>query len=133
MLITVSTTTQRIPSASTLDARWASAVSMMSVPQIGAYSFATPTTDDSWPSSVMSRSAGPLSAAPAMIGEIATTDSRRLMSAASTPGNARNGAIDTSGLDGAMTTVFAELRVSSPSADALEAPAKRTAHTATEC
>ena len=106
---------------------------MMSVPHIGAYSFAIPTTDDSWPSSVISRSAGPLSAAPAMIGEIATTDSRRFVSAASTPCNARNGAIDTSGLDGAMTTVCAELSMSSPSADAVEALSNRTLLTATEC
>ena len=58
-------------------ARSASASSMTRVPTHGAYHRATPTTDDSKPSSRSSRSAGPLRAAPATIGETPTTRSRR--------------------------------------------------------
>ena len=77
VLMTVGVTTQRTPSASTAAAWAASASSTTSVPTHGAYSRATPTTEGSVPSSAMSRSAGPLSAAPATMGDTATTRSRR--------------------------------------------------------
>ena len=45
------------------------------------------------------RSAGPLMAAPATIGETATTSSRRAATASRMPGTASSGPIDTTGLD----------------------------------
>ena len=77
-LMTVGATTQRTPSASTAAACAASASSMTSVPTHDAYSRATPTTEASVPSSRSIRSAGPFRAAPATIGETATTSGRRL-------------------------------------------------------
>ena len=77
----VGATTQRRPSASTAPASAASASSTTRVAASSAYRRATPTTDDSWPSSVSRRSAGPLSAAPATMGDTATTSSRRATTA----------------------------------------------------
>ena len=62
------------------------------------------------------RSAGPLSAAPPTIGEIATTEERRAASRSSMPGSARIGPIDTSGFDGAITTTSASVSAASVAA-----------------
>ena len=80
---------------------------MTSVPTQGAYSRATPTTDGSVPSSGISRSAGPFSAAPATMGETATTRARRAGSASRTPGTASSGPMETTGFDGHTTIVSA--------------------------
>ena len=56
------------------------------------------------PSSVSSRSAGPFNAAPAMMGDTATTLSRRAFNASEIPGTATMGPIDTIGLEGHTTT-----------------------------
>ena len=50
---------------------------------------------------------GPLTAFPAMIGEIATTRSRRATSASRTPSTARIGSSETNGFDGASTITSA--------------------------
>ena len=55
----------------------ASVSSMTRVAAYGDQSRATPTTETSWPSSAIMRSAGPLRAWPAMIGDTATTRFRR--------------------------------------------------------
>jgi hypothetical protein len=73
----VSVTIQRIPSFSISGRNAASTESITKVPHIGAYMRATPRALDSCPSSRNIRSAGPFNAAPPMMGEIATTDSRR--------------------------------------------------------
>ncbi len=67
-----------------------SASSITSVATNGSYSRATPTTDASWPSSRSRRSAGPLSAAPAMMGETATARSRRRSTASRIAGNGQH-------------------------------------------
>ena len=69
---------------------------------------ATPTTVGSWPSSASSRSAGPFSAAPATMGETATTSARGGRRARRRrPGTASSGPIETIGLDGHTTTTSA--------------------------
>ena len=78
-----------------------------------AYQRATPTTDDSYPSSASMRSAGPLRAAPATIGDTATICPRRAASASLIPGTASSGAIDTTGLDGQTTMEVAAAMASS--------------------
>ena len=75
-----------------------------------AYSRATPSALDSWPSDASIRSAGPLSALPPMIPLTATTGTPAVAAAASAspcPGTARIGPIETIGFDGAMTTTSA--------------------------
>src|SRR5207248_4644332 len=126
--ITVGVTTHLIPSASTSAAKSASASSTTSVPANGEYSRATPTTDGSTPSSAIIRSAGPLRAAPATMGETATTSCRRPVIAFCTPGTARMGAIERMGLDGQMTTRCASVMASSTfgAGDAFSAPAYST-------
>src|SRR5271156_5314835 len=105
--MTVGVTTHRTPSASMAAAWEASTTSTTSVPTHGAYSRATPTTEGSVPSSAMSRSAGPLSAAPAPMGDTPTTRSRRATRASRTPGTARTGPIETTGFEGHTTMVSA--------------------------
>jgi cytidyltransferase-like protein len=59
------------------------------------------------------RSAGPLSAAPTTMGETATHASRRSRMASRTPATASSGPMETTGFDGAITTVSAPARASS--------------------
>ena len=73
------------------------------------------------------RSAGPFSAAPAMIGETATTSARRSASASASPGTARMGPIDTMGFDGHTTTRSAAAMASSTPGRAWRAPHPRSA------
>jgi hypothetical protein len=76
----------------------------------------------------MSRSAGPFTGAPAMIGLTPTTRSRRRRSTSRTPGTARTGPIEITGFDGQISTVAAASSASStPGAGrAASAPSKRT-------
>ena len=61
----------------------------------------------------MSRSAGPFTGRPAMIGLTPTTRSRRATSASRTPGTARIGPIEITGLLGHTSTVSASAIASS--------------------
>ena len=79
------------------------------------------------------RSAGPFNAAPATMGEIATTLSRRAVSAVSTPASARIGAIDTMGFDGAITMVSASVMSEWSMNAADSAPTNSTLCTGTLC
>ena len=104
----VGATTQRMPSASTAAARSASASSITSVRH--ERSVEPGDADHARPrgrARASSRSAGPFSAAPAMIGDTATTSARRAATASRTPGTASTGSIDTIGFDGAITTASA--------------------------
>ena len=134
VLMTVGATMQLTPAASTSPARSASAWSITSVPTQSLTKRATPGADACPPSSTRSRSAGPFKAAPATIGDTATTESRRALNTLATPGTARIGPIDTTGFEGATTTISAEPRESStPGAGlAVSAPSKRTESTTTE-
>jgi len=129
----VSVTTHRTPQSSTWPARAASCSSITRVPQIGAYIRATPTTDASRPSSPIILSAGPFRAAPATMGDTATTDPRRAASAPSTPASERSGPIDTTGFDGAITTHSALSRSERSMKAAVSAPANSMRDTATAC
>ena len=75
----------RRPSASTPGTRAASASSSTKAPATGASSRATPSARDAGPSVSSIPASGPLTARPAIIGEIATTRSRRATSASRTP------------------------------------------------
>ena len=90
-------------------------------------------TLDSCPSSTSMRSAGPFNAAPPTIGDTATVWARRAAIASRTPGTASTGAIETSGFDGAITTVAASVMASRTPGPgvASSAPTKRTACTGT--
>ena len=73
---------------------------------------------------------GPLTALPAMIGEIATTRSRRATSASRTPSTARIGSSETNGFDGASTSTSASwIASSTPGAGRAGRPSKRTERT----
>ena len=98
-----------------------------------AYRRATPTTVGSCPSSASSRSAGPFNAAPAMMGDTATTSRRRATSSSARPGTANKGPIETIGLDGHTTTTSAPATAAStPGAGtAILGSSNRTASTAT--
>ena len=92
---------------------------------------ATPTHDGSSPRSANSRSAGPFTAAPAISGLTATTRSRAATSASRTPGTARIGPIESTGLAGQITIVSApSIASSTPGAGrAVSAPSNRTSST----
>ena len=79
----------------------------------------------------MRRSAGPFNAAPFTIGEIAHTESRREERTSSTPASDRIGAMETSGLDGAINMESALANMSKPFGFAVCDPANVTADTAT--
>ena len=97
-IINVSATCARIPNARISSARDASTVSSTNAPQKSWYRRATPTHDGSSPRSAKSRSAGPFTAEPAMSGLTATTRSRAATSASRTPGIARIGPTESTGL-----------------------------------
>ena len=101
----VDVTTQRTPAASTRSTRSASARRSRgsSTPTHTARPRRRRAPRGRAPSS--NRSAGPFSAAPATIGETATTESRRAVERRVRPrGMARSGPIDTIGFDGAIST-----------------------------
>ena len=81
----------------------------------------------------MSRSAGPFRAAPATMGETATTRVRRDASASRTPGTASRGPMETTGFDGHTTMMSAPSSdASTPGAGLVAgAPSKRTSRTGT--
>ena len=85
------------------------------------------------PSSWSIRAVGPLRAAPATMGDTATLPSRRAATASRTPGTASTGSIDTTGLDGAITTTSADSMASRTPGPgrAASIPSKRTFDTAT--
>jgi hypothetical protein len=92
---------------------------------------ATPAQETSIPAAAMSRSAGPLTVAPRMIGLTATTCARRACRASRTPGRARIGPTEITGFDGQSRMASASARASSTPGPgrASAAPSKRTAAT----
>ena len=64
---------------------------------------ATPSALRSWPSESSSSPSGPFTARPAMIGDTATTSSRRAMTAARMPSTARIGSSEMNGFEGASS------------------------------
>ena len=80
------------------------------------------------PAAAMSRSAGPLTVAPWMIGLTPTTRPRRARRASRTPGRARIGPMEITGFDGQRRMASASARASSTAGPgrAPAAPSKRT-------
>ena len=134
--MTVGATTQRTPQASTAAARRRRPRRSPGCRRTSAYRRATPTTVGSWPSSASSRSAGPLRAAPATMGETATTSApagrQRVGDARARPGAGRS---RRSGWTGRPPRPRRRRWRRAPRgrAGAARRPSKRTDSTATAC
>src|SRR5688500_10493801 len=108
----VSTTTTRTPASSTAATSLSSAASTTKMSQKSEYRRATPDALTSAPTTGSILSAGPFSGAPLTIGVTAITHGCD-RNASLTPGSARIGPIDTTGLLGQTITVSASSIASS--------------------
>src|SRR5437879_7848371 len=102
-----SVTTARTPSAASSGAHAASSGAMSSARSHGAYARATPRGETGSPRARSRAPAGPLTAAPPTMGLTPTTDARVAPRASATPGTARIGPTEVTGLEGQKTTRWA--------------------------
>src|SRR6267142_2028323 len=99
-----SVTTALTPSAASSGAHAASSGAISSARSHGAYARVTPRGETGSPRARRRAPAGPLTAAPPTMGLTPTTDARVAPRAPATPGTARIGPTEVTGLEGQTTT-----------------------------